>query len=58
MANLLAKFRIDYSGLKMVQISDKPKESTVQFFDNILDNCVTKGANENGMYTAIFLYSN
>lgn len=36
MANLLAKFRIDYSSLLMVQISDKPRESTVEFFNTLI----------------------
>lgn len=38
MANLLSKFRIDYSCLKMVQISDKPKESSIDFFNSIISN--------------------
>lgn len=38
MANLLSKFRIDYACLKMVQISDKPKESTTEFFNSIISN--------------------
>ncbi|XP_077285790.1 sodium potassium chloride cotransporter [Arctopsyche grandis] len=38
MANLLSKFRIDYSSLTMVQdITEKPKPATVQMFDGIIN---------------------
>ncbi|KAJ8946616.1 hypothetical protein NQ318_007219 [Aromia moschata] len=36
MAQLLSKFRLDYSSLKMVSISDKPEDKTIQFFDELL----------------------
>lgn len=36
MANLLSKFRLDYYSLKMVWISDKPQDSTIKFFDDLL----------------------
>ncbi|KAG5884017.1 hypothetical protein JTB14_018579, partial [Gonioctena quinquepunctata] len=36
MAHLLSKFRLDYYSLKMVSISDKPQDSTIQFFDTLL----------------------
>ncbi|KAF5306750.1 hypothetical protein FQA39_LY01508 [Lamprigera yunnana] len=37
MANLLSKFRLDYSSLQMVQISDKPNAKTVEFFDTLIE---------------------
>lgn len=38
MANLLSKFRIDYSSLTMVQdITEKPKPETVQMFNGLLN---------------------
>lgn len=49
MANLLAKFRINYSSLLMVQISDKPKESTIEFFNNLIADFKTEEEfSENG----------
>lgn len=37
MANLLSKFRIDYSTLTMVQdITEKPKNSTIQLFESLI----------------------
>lgn len=37
MASLLAKFRIDYSDLKVIpDITKKPKETTVAFFDSLI----------------------
>lgn len=36
MANLLSKFRLEYSSLEMVSISDKPQDSTIEFFNNLL----------------------
>ncbi|KAK9736670.1 Amino acid permease [Popillia japonica] len=41
MANLLSKFRLEYSSLKMVNISDKPSDSTIQFFDSLLEHFKT-----------------
>ncbi|XP_066147289.1 bumetanide-sensitive sodium-(potassium)-chloride cotransporter isoform X2 [Euwallacea fornicatus] len=37
MANLLSKFRLNYTVLKMVSVSDKPKSDTIALFDNIID---------------------
>lgn len=49
MANLLAKFRINYSSLVMVQISEKPKDSTVEFFNTLIADFRTdQDINENG----------
>jgi hypothetical protein len=37
MASLLAKFRIDYSDLKVIpDITKKPRESTVSFFESLI----------------------
>ncbi|VEN49210.1 unnamed protein product [Callosobruchus maculatus] len=36
MAHLLEKFRLEYSSLKMVSISEKPQDSTIAFFDDLL----------------------
>lgn len=37
MASLLAKFRIDYSALKLIpDITKKPKDSTVSFFEDLI----------------------
>lgn len=37
MASLLSKFRIDYSGLVMVEdITENPKEETLNFFQEVL----------------------
>ena len=37
MASLLAKFRIDYSALKLIpDITKKPKESTQSFFEDLI----------------------
>ncbi|KAK5649405.1 hypothetical protein RI129_000434 [Pyrocoelia pectoralis] len=44
MANLLSKFRLDYSSLQMVQISDKPKLKTVEFFDTIIEDYRDNGS--------------
>lgn len=38
MENLLAKFRLNYSSLEMVQISDRPKEATQQFFNTLIED--------------------
>ncbi|KAB0800350.1 hypothetical protein PPYR_06090 [Photinus pyralis] len=44
MANLLSKFRLDYSSLQMVQLSDKPKPKTVEFFDTIIEDYRDNGS--------------
>lgn len=37
MASLLAKFRIDYSALKLIpDITKKPKDSTMSFFEDLI----------------------
>ncbi|XP_063908850.1 bumetanide-sensitive sodium-(potassium)-chloride cotransporter isoform X1 [Zophobas morio] len=36
MAFLLSKFRLNYSSLKIVSISDKPQESTIKFFNDMI----------------------
>lgn len=38
MANLLSKFRLNYTVLKMVSISDKPKPETIRMFNEIIEN--------------------
>lgn len=39
MASLLAKFRIDYSDLKVIpDVTKKPQDSTVAFFENLISN--------------------
>jgi solute carrier family 12 sodium/potassium/chloride transporter 2 len=46
MANLLAKLRIDYSSLTMMQgITDKPKEETIKMHMKLLDGFM-EGDNE------------
>lgn len=55
MANLLSKFRIDYSCLKMVQITDKPKEATLQFFNEILEHSSNIDPS-NGKRTSTFYF--
>ncbi|CAG9772962.1 unnamed protein product [Ceutorhynchus assimilis] len=37
MAHLLSKFRLNYAALKMVSISDKPKQETIEMFDDIIE---------------------
>lgn len=42
MASLLAKFRIDYSDLKLLpDITKKPDESTVKFFDELIKDFIS-----------------
>lgn len=38
MANLLLKFRLNYSSLKMVSLNDKPQDSTIKFFETLLQD--------------------
>ncbi|KAL3280368.1 hypothetical protein HHI36_017857 [Cryptolaemus montrouzieri] len=42
MANLLSKFRLNYSSLEMVSLSDRPQESTIEFFNNLLKDFRTE----------------
>ncbi|KAK9871220.1 hypothetical protein WA026_011498 [Henosepilachna vigintioctopunctata] len=36
MANLLTKFRLEYSSLKMVSLFERPQDSTIDFFNDLL----------------------
>lgn len=46
MASLLAKFRIDYSDLQLLpDITKKPQETTVQFFQDLIKNHVKNDFN-------------
>ncbi|XP_045483258.1 bumetanide-sensitive sodium-(potassium)-chloride cotransporter isoform X2 [Harmonia axyridis] len=42
MANLLTKFRLEYSSLEMVSLSDKPKDDTIEFFNELLKDFKTE----------------
>lgn len=54
MANLLAKFRIDYSSLKMVQdITDPPKEETKKLFEDITKKFTVESAAPGGWYLCL-----
>jgi hypothetical protein len=47
MANLLSKFRIDYSSLTMVQdITEAPKEETKKLFDDLISKFTSESTNE------------
>lgn len=49
MASLLAKFRIDYSDLELLpDITKKPDESTVKFFDEILKDFIATSDDDEG----------
>jgi hypothetical protein len=49
MASLLAKFRIDYSDLKVIpDITKKPRESTVSFFESLISEFKQTEANPDG----------
>lgn len=41
MANLLSKFRLDYYSLQMVSIADKPQDTTIEFFNDLIDRFIT-----------------
>ncbi|XP_028130937.1 bumetanide-sensitive sodium-(potassium)-chloride cotransporter isoform X2 [Diabrotica virgifera virgifera] len=41
MAHLLSKFRLDYYSLQMVSIGDKPQDSTIEFFNELLTRFIT-----------------
>lgn len=51
MANLLSKFRLDYSSIKMVQISDKPSEATLELFDTIIDDFKERDGFDTGLFS-------
>ncbi|XP_017780455.1 PREDICTED: bumetanide-sensitive sodium-(potassium)-chloride cotransporter [Nicrophorus vespilloides] len=56
MADLLMKFRLKYYSLEMVQISDKPKASTIEFFDNLIEGFLVEDATaEEGKVTELEL---
>ncbi|XP_076260652.1 sodium potassium chloride cotransporter isoform X1 [Rhynchophorus ferrugineus] len=38
MAHLLSKFRLNYTSLKMVSLSDKPHDDTISMFDSLVDD--------------------
>ncbi|XP_050303386.1 bumetanide-sensitive sodium-(potassium)-chloride cotransporter [Anthonomus grandis grandis] len=37
MAHLLTKFRLNYAALKMISVNDKPKQETIDLFNNIVE---------------------
>lgn len=50
MANLLSKFRIDYSSLTMVQdITEAPQEETKKMFDELVSKYTTETASEGNL---------
>lgn len=53
MENLLAKFRLNYSSLEMVQISDRPKDSTQQFFSTLIEDYRAGDNNERNGTTIV-----
>jgi solute carrier family 12 sodium/potassium/chloride transporter 2 len=55
MASLLAKFRIDYSDLELLpDITKKPEESTVQFFDSLIKEFIATSDNDEGNLSFFF----
>lgn len=56
MANLLSKFRLDYSSIKMVQISDKPSEATLELFDTIIDDFKERDGFDTGMFFISYVF--
>lgn len=51
MASLLSKFRIDYSALKMVpDITKRPKDSTLAYFDKLIQPFKCNDDNDTSMY--------
>lgn len=38
MAFLLSKFRLNYSSLQIVSLNDKPQESTIKFFNDMISD--------------------
>lgn len=54
MANLLAKFRIDYSSLTMVQdITETPQPETTKLFEDITKKFTTESVDEGNLYIRI-----
>lgn len=45
MAHLLTKFRLEYFSLKMVSISDKPQDSTISFFNQLITHVKKNNGN-------------
>lgn len=57
MASLLAKFRIDYSDLQLItDITKKPQESTLLYFNQLIKEFVNPSLEENGEITCLFMY--
>lgn len=51
MANLLSKFRIDYSSLTMVQdITEAPQPDTKKLFDDVISKFTTDSASEGSSF--------
>lgn len=54
MASLLAKFRIDYSDLQLItDITKKPQESTVQYFNTLVKDFINPELEEHGERTLL-----
>lgn len=57
MADLLFKFRINYSSLKIVSLSDKPQAETIVFFNDLIKDFISKEeVAENGNYNMVALF--
>lgn len=58
MASLLAKFRIDYSDLKLLpDITKKPEESTMKFFDELIkDFKSTNDDDDDGLFFKTYIF--
>ncbi|XP_065156250.1 bumetanide-sensitive sodium-(potassium)-chloride cotransporter [Atheta coriaria] len=56
MSDLLKKFRLNHYSLEMLHISDRPQDSTIKFFDNLLSGFTTSGTTaQDGMVTELEL---
>lgn len=54
MAGLLAKFRIDYSSLKLLpDITKKASDSTIRFFDELIEDFRRPDINMEGSYISL-----
>lgn len=49
MAHLLSKFRLNYTSLKMVSLTDKPQDDTMSMFKSLVDDFKHSADAENGM---------
>lgn len=57
MAEMLAKFRIDYSDLIMIpDYNKKPQETTVNYFESIIANFRSEGNGMKGITYCYFKY--